>query len=203
MALIVPTLSPLLGTEVLTKVEYIEHVDSTMVDIGRGRGMGTDLDLTHVLVRKSKPRGRGKGRGDERPIEKHVGAVYDGRPKRKRKKISLCVSDAMKKLKEYIDDLNVLTSEASAGVACDLNSLGFRVLCKATEQVVGHVKPYSITGSLPLIRDLHDESFDGQTTGYGLMATYHAKNEYCLLSEMYQGYQVFASIISQLEGDVP
>ena len=33
----------------------------------------------------------------------------------------------------------------------------------------------------------------------GLMATYHAKNEYCLLSDMCQGYQVFVSIISQLE----
>lgn len=33
----------------------------------------------------------------------------------------------------------------------------------------------------------------------GLMATYHADNEYCLLSDMCQGYQVFVSIISQLE----
>lgn len=33
----------------------------------------------------------------------------------------------------------------------------------------------------------------------GLMATYHAKNEYCLLSDMCQGYEVFVSIISQLE----
>lgn len=33
----------------------------------------------------------------------------------------------------------------------------------------------------------------------GLMSTYHAKNEYCLLSDMCQGYQVFVSIISQLE----
>lgn len=33
----------------------------------------------------------------------------------------------------------------------------------------------------------------------GLMATYHAKNEYCLFSDMRQGYQVFVSIISQLE----
>lgn len=41
-----------------------------------------------------------------------------------------------------------------SGVACDLNSRGFHVLCKATEEVVGHVKPYSITGSLPLIREL-------------------------------------------------
>lgn len=33
----------------------------------------------------------------------------------------------------------------------------------------------------------------------GLMATYHAKNEYCLLSDMCQGYGVFVSVISQLE----
>jgi len=31
------------------------------------------------------------------------------------------------------------------------------------------------------------------------MATYHAKNEYCLLFDMCQGYEVFVSIISQLE----
>ncbi|KAG5592598.1 hypothetical protein H5410_043112 [Solanum commersonii] len=136
------------------------------------------------------------------------------------------VSDAMKKLQEYVDDLNaniekldgrgpvskyvlpdenlrgritISFDEASSGVACDLNSRGFHVLCKATKEEVGHVKPYSITGTLPLIRDLQDEGFDVQTSGYGLMATYHAKNEYCLLSDMCQGYRVFASIIAQLE----
>lgn len=43
---------------------------------------------------------------------------------------------------------------AMTGVACDLNSRGFHVLCKATEEVIGYVKPYSITGSLPLISEL-------------------------------------------------
>ncbi|KAK4364619.1 hypothetical protein RND71_015977 [Anisodus tanguticus] len=136
------------------------------------------------------------------------------------------VTDAMKKLQEYVDDLNanieeldcrgpvskyvlpdenlrgritISFDEASSGVACDLNSRGFHVLCKATKEEVGHAKPYSITGTLPLIRDLQDEGFDVQTSGYGLMATYHAKNEYCLLSDMCQGYRVFASVISQLE----
>jgi acetylornithine deacetylase len=33
----------------------------------------------------------------------------------------------------------------------------------------------------------------------GLMATYHAQNEYCLFTDMAQGYRVFASIIAQLE----
>ncbi|XP_015896831.2 acetylornithine deacetylase [Ziziphus jujuba] len=136
------------------------------------------------------------------------------------------VKDVMKKLQEYVDDINeniekldtrgpvskyvlpdeklrgslaISFDEATSGVACDLNSRGFHVLCKATEEVVGHVKPYSITGTLPLIRELQEEGFDVQTSGYGLMATYHAKNEYCLFTDMSQGYRVFVSIISQLE----
>ncbi|XP_068305314.1 acetylornithine deacetylase-like [Pyrus communis] len=136
------------------------------------------------------------------------------------------VQDVTGKLQEYVDDINenigkvesrgpvskyvlpdenlrgsltLSFNEATSGVACDLNSLGFHVLCKATEEVVGHVKPYSITGSLPLIRELQDEGFDVQTAGYGLMATYHARNEYCLFTDMSQGYQVFISVIAQLE----
>ncbi|GER35463.1 peptidase M20/M25/M40 family protein [Striga asiatica] len=136
------------------------------------------------------------------------------------------VSKVMKKLQEYVEELNtniekidtrgpvskyvlpdedlrgrltITFDEATSGVACNLESRGFHVLCKSTEEVVGHVKPYSITGSLPLIRELQDEGFDVQTSGYGLMATYHAKNEYCLLSDMCQGYGVFVRIISQLE----
>ena len=50
--------------------------------------------------------------------------------------------------------ITISFDEAMSGVACNLDSRGFHVLCKATEDVVGHVKPYSITGSLPLIREL-------------------------------------------------
>ena len=54
-----------------------------------------------------------------------------------------------------IDRLTLEFDEAHmSGVACNLDSPGFHALCKATEEVVGHVKPYSITGSLPLIREL-------------------------------------------------
>uniref|UniRef100_A0A1J3GDG8 Acetylornithine deacetylase n=1 Tax=Noccaea caerulescens TaxID=107243 RepID=A0A1J3GDG8_NOCCA len=139
------------------------------------------------------------------------------------------VKDVIRKLQEYVDDINAnieklatrgpvskyvlpeenlrgrLTlsfDEASAGVACNLDSRGFHVLCEATKEVVGHVKPYSITGTLPLIRDLQDEGFDVQITGYGLMDTYHAKNEYCLLTDVCQGFDVFVRIISQLEQDI-
>ena len=54
-----------------------------------------------------------------------------------------------------IDRLTLEFDEAHmSGVACNLDSPGFHALCKATEEIVGHVKPYSITGSLPLIREL-------------------------------------------------
>lgn len=39
-------------------------------------------------------------------------------------------------------------------VACNLESRGFQALCKATEEIVGYVEPYSINRSLPLIREL-------------------------------------------------
>lgn len=138
-------------------------------------------------------------------------------------------ADVTKKLQEYVEDINaniekldtrgpvskyVLPHEnlrgrlaisfdeaAMTGVACDLNSRGFHVLCKAIEEVIGYAKPYSITGSLPLISELQEEGFDVQISGYGIMDTYHAKNEYCLFSDMSQGFQVFVNIISQLEED--
>ncbi|GLT91209.1 hypothetical protein SLE2022_091090 [Rubroshorea leprosula] len=136
------------------------------------------------------------------------------------------VKDVMQKLQQYVNDINeniekldtrgpvskyvlpdenirgsltITFDETMSGVACNLDSRGFHVLCEATKEVVGNVKPYSITGGLPLIRELKDEGFDVQTTGYGLMATYHAENEYCLLSDMCQGYDVFVSVISRLE----
>ncbi|CAI0471055.1 unnamed protein product [Linum tenue] len=106
------------------------------------------------------------------------------------------VADVLKKLQEYVDDINlniekldsrgpvshyvlpdenmrgrlaISFEEAFSGVACNLESRGFHVLCKATEKVVGYVKPYSITGSLPLIRELQEEGFDVQTAGYGMI----------------------------------
>ncbi|KAL0553035.1 hypothetical protein IC582_006920 [Cucumis melo] len=138
------------------------------------------------------------------------------------------VKDVMKKLQGYVDYINaniekldtrgpvskyvlpnegirgridITFGEPMSGVACDLNSRGYKVLHNATKEVIGHVKPYSLTGSLPVIRELQEDGFDVQTAGYGLLDTYHAQNEYCLLSDMGNGYKIFASIISQLEED--
>jgi len=65
--------------------------------------------------------------------------------------------------------------------------------------VRGEAKPYSIGGSLPLVRDLQRGGFDVQITGFGLLSTYHADNEYCLLSDMEKGFQVLVGVVAHLE----
>jgi acetylornithine deacetylase len=49
-------------------------------------------------------------------------------------------------------------------------------LCEAFSAVTGDCKPYSITGSLPCIRDLQEAGFDVQTLGFGKLAAYHSNN---------------------------
>lgn len=48
------------------------------------------------------------------------------------------------------------------GIACDLESDGFKHLHKSTEEVLGESKPYSDCGSLPLVGDLQKAGFDVQ-----------------------------------------
>lgn len=85
------------------------------------------------------------------------------------------------------------------GIACSLDSPGHLALCAATERVLGVAKPYSICGSLPLVRDLQRGGFDVQMTGFGLMSTYHADNEYCLLTDMKAGFDILVQVVAQLE----
>uniref|UniRef100_A0A6V7QVT8 Peptidase M20 dimerisation domain-containing protein n=1 Tax=Ananas comosus var. bracteatus TaxID=296719 RepID=A0A6V7QVT8_ANACO len=138
-------------------------------------------------------------------------------------------TDIVKKLQAYVDDINAniedldtrgpvskyvlpdeglkgsveitFDEEIIAGIACNLDSRGYQVLYEATKEVIGCVKPYADTGTLPLVRDLQDQGFDVQLTGYGINDVYHADNEYCLFSDMEQGFEVFVSIISKLEED--
>eukprot|EP00744_Colponema_vietnamica_P003487 GILI01005341.1.p1 GENE.GILI01005341.1~~GILI01005341.1.p1 ORF type:complete len:449 (-),score=131.16 GILI01005341.1:440-1786(-) len=85
-----------------------------------------------------------------------------------------------------------LEDEPCEGVACDLEGSGFKILCKATEDILGEVKPYSIGGSLPIVGDLRRRGFDIQLVGYGVSEVYHYDNEYCRLSDMKKGYQILA-----------
>ena len=57
----------------------------------------------------------------------------------------------------------------------------------------------SSLAQLPLVRDLQRGGFDVQMTGFGLMSTYHADNEYCLLSDMKEGFRILLGVISHIE----
>eukprot|EP00322_Chrysochromulina_rotalis_P014299 CAMPEP_0115855460 /NCGR_PEP_ID=MMETSP0287-20121206/14552_1 /TAXON_ID=412157 /ORGANISM="Chrysochromulina rotalis, Strain UIO044" /LENGTH=439 /DNA_ID=CAMNT_0003309611 /DNA_START=4 /DNA_END=1323 /DNA_ORIENTATION=+ len=85
------------------------------------------------------------------------------------------------------------------GIACRLDSEGHRALLAATEKVLGVAKPYSIGGSLPLVRNMQRGGFDVQMTGFGLMSTYHADNEYCKLADMKKGFAILRDVIEGLE----
>lgn len=51
------------------------------------------------------------------------------------------------------------------GIACNLESLAFKRLHEATEEVLGESKPFSLCGSLPLVGDLQKAGFDVQASG--------------------------------------
>lgn len=80
------------------------------------------------------------------------------------------------------------------GVACKLDSPGFRALCEATKRVLGAVKPYAIGGSLPLIRDLQDKGFDVQISGYGMSSKYHADNESVSLTSLRNATRIISNV---------
>jgi len=135
------------------------------------------------------------------------------------------LSDVEKKIRQYVDDLNKDLSSLEhrgpfskynlpdesldgkleidfepgkyEGIACNLETEGHKMLVQATKKILGHEKGFSLTGSLPLVRDLQRAGFDVQIVGYGLMKTYHAKNEFALISDYNQGFDVLTDVISQ------
>lgn len=87
----------------------------------------------------------------------------------------------------------------SRGLACDLSSPGYAAMRDAFVAVTGECEPMAITGTLPCIRDLQDAGFDVQTLGFGLMRTYHANNEFGLLSDFRDGFRVLARMIVNMD----
>lgn len=84
------------------------------------------------------------------------------------------------------------------GVACNMKSLGYQALFEAVASVRGQVVPFSLTGSLPCIRDLQDAGFDVQVTGFGKMSTYHCPDEMASLKDMVDGFKITMRIIDTL-----
>jgi hypothetical protein len=54
-----------------------------------------------------------------------------------------------------------------AAIETPATSAGYKALVEAFTAVIGRCEPYSITGSLPCIRDLQEAGFDVQTLGFG------------------------------------
>jgi len=85
------------------------------------------------------------------------------------------------------------------GIACNLESPGLAALTEAFKAVRGKGEPYAITGSLPLVREMQAAGFDLQITGFGLSSTYHADNEYVLLSDIKDAFLVLLRVISAVD----
>ena len=83
------------------------------------------------------------------------------------------------------------------GIACNLDSPGLHALNQALSEVRGtaSVRPYSMTGSLPLVRDLQRRGFDVQITGFGESRSYHAPNEQGQLSDFEDGLKVLGKLL--------
>ncbi|ETV81157.1 hypothetical protein H257_05744 [Aphanomyces astaci] len=66
-------------------------------------------------------------------------------------------------------------------------------------QVKGVSVPFSIMGSLPLVRDLQRAGLDLTLTGFGKSAVYHGDNEYCLLRDMADALRVVGRFIHNVD----
>lgn len=87
------------------------------------------------------------------------------------------------------------------GIACDLESEGLKVLQRAITHVRGEEagKAFSMTGSLPLVRDLQRRGFDVQITGFGRSTYYHAPNEQAKVEHFRQGFDILREILLTAE----
>lgn len=86
-----------------------------------------------------------------------------------------------------------------AGIACHLDSQGHKALVQGVREVNGDVKPFSINGSLPLVKMMQKQGFDIHLCGFGLMKVYHGVNEYCSLSDMRKAYEILLRVCCLLE----
>jgi acetylornithine deacetylase len=88
----------------------------------------------------------------------------------------------------------------NAGVACKLDSPGLEALTRAIANVRGPsgLAPSSMTGSLPLVRDLQQRGFDVQITGFGREVAYHAPNEFGYLKDFADGFAILWQLIEVL-----
>eukprot|EP00501_MAST-03F_sp_TOSAG23-6_P001940 GSMAST32.ASY1.ANO1.2021.1 assembled CDS len=87
---------------------------------------------------------------------------------------------------------------APIGVACDIDSRGFAALCSSIKCVKGESKPCT----LPLVREMRDNGFDIQITGFGLMQYYHKADEACSFKDMKEATKILSLFVSKVVADM-
>lgn len=98
---------------------------------------------------------------------------------------------------KWLGDMH--TFKTYAGVAVNLESEGHKAIVQACRETNASCKPFSVNGSLPLVKIMQQAGFDIQLCGFGLMSVYHGVNEYCTLSGMQKAHEVLVRIVSLLE----
>merc|ERR1711865_3152 len=93
------------------------------------------------------------------------------------------------------------TMRSYEGIACSLDSPGHKALVQSVRETLGDVKPFSVNGSLPLVKAMQKSGFDLQLCGFGLMSVYHGIDEYCTLTDMKNGYQIMLRVLFLLEAN--
>jgi len=91
------------------------------------------------------------------------------------------------------------TFKLYAGVAVSVASDGHKALVQACREANGSVKPFSVNGSLPLVKNMQKSGFDIQLCGFGLMSVYHGVNEYCTVADMKKAYEILCRVVCLLE----
>mmetsp|Transcript_77848 Transcript_77848/g.176041 ORF Transcript_77848/g.176041 Transcript_77848/m.176041 type:complete len:531 (-) Transcript_77848:84-1676(-) len=94
---------------------------------------------------------------------------------------------------------NMETFKLYAGIAVRLDTEGHKALVQACRETYASVKPFSVSGSLPLVNMMKKAGFDIQLCGFGLMSVYHGVNEYCTISDMLKAHEVFLRLVCLLE----
>ena len=108
--------------------------------------------------------------------------------------VSPSISFPLSMIPSHLADIACILLQGENGIACSLTSPGHKALAAATHAVHGHVSPYSISGSLPLVRDLQEHGYDIQLCGFGQSSKYHATNE----SASLDGFVKAAKIITKV-----
>ncbi|KAL4129248.1 hypothetical protein PRIC2_005258 [Phytophthora ramorum] len=112
------------------------------------------------------------------------------------------MKEMISKMTAFVDGLNanITSLEGNRGIACSLDSIGYKALYSAISDVSGEAKPFSISGSLPLVRDMQRGGFDLTLVGFGKSSVYHGDNEYCQLSDMKDAFKILARTIANVDG---